>query len=1025
MNRFWNRLLLCLAAGCMSLPVINTAGIQTYAEEEPQYYPMACKAYEVDSVNAEGGFDKVSCADTYEKALDEMEKLGENGVVRHKESKSPSKIIAMNNGVLFAYPFRDGSQLLNYYQNMNFGYGATTYSGAHYQSAYFETASYNGDGTGSVHVNFNGFDGYVQLKDADLVPLRYFKEALPIVLGGNETYYADPEKPFEIVPKMNTYTCEVNGNYKDLVFNGYYGWPKSDGTSMPAGTDLALPAAPWMKNGTVYYSYNGYDFYTDMAFKNYAGTYYNYYQFLPLRSRSNIKAEAFDAFLMERGVNPSSTLYGEGQAFIDAQNEFGVNALMVYAMACLESGYGTSTYARERNNFFGWGAVDSNPNEAASFPNVREAIRTQMAENLAGYLDMDDWRYYGSLIGNKGAGFNLKYASAAYWGIQIASIAYRIDKVSCEKNGKLTDHNSVAIGIVTNPKATASLTLGGTTAYDITSCYGMYIPVYPVAVLSQKDGYYKTQCTDYVVDGKLFRILSSADVRSYDWYKSVGWFAKDDITVVNGLRIPEDTEEEIGAAVETLDTLKLNGTELTLGGKAYREGVSVNSNPLSDRIVTVTTDIKDVTSYKASVSTDNNGASSWKAVIDLSELKEGSYYFRNEYSYANTPEYNGVWYLKSDKLPETFTKNAVTYKFFRSEKGYFGVEIKPVVCGEGSHYDEETKACKVDTPVIEEPPVEESPVEEPVYTPHIEDGIRADDQKLLRGVDAVSYETDTESVVIDGLAFHPEKETQEAVHELVLVSPEDNTETVLYASTETYEGLGKNNHAGFKASLALNEIECGNYYLRVRVTTKDGVSEGALFSNLEGIDSTLVNENGETVRFFANPLSNYRLEVSVEKQSLDLDNTNKPTRMTSLFAYQAAEISEGVLKMDGLGVMYNASMGRKDDVSYVLHLEDEEGEVYSYEAESKPSSIDFAALLGSSSPMDMAAFDATVDLSGLSEGDYRMYLEIKTGSWRDIIEMYSIATDTIDPCIMKGRRYSMGTTDVRSRYVLCVSGEDD
>ena len=38
--------------------------------------------------------------------------------------------------------------------------------------------------------------------------------------------------------------------------------------------------------GTKYYSYDGYTFYYDKYYKNYAGTYYNYYQFLPLISFS-------------------------------------------------------------------------------------------------------------------------------------------------------------------------------------------------------------------------------------------------------------------------------------------------------------------------------------------------------------------------------------------------------------------------------------------------------------------------------------------------------------------------------------------------------------------------------------------------------------------------------------------------------------------------------------------------------------------------------------------------------------------
>ena len=89
---------------------------------------------------------------------------------------------------------------------------------------------------------------------------------------------------------------------------------------------------------------------------------------MDLRTRSNISAEEADKMLA--GTN----LKGLGSAFVKAEQMYDVNALYMIGLACLESAYGTSTYAKERNNLFGWNAVDSNPNKASSFKSKEDAI---------------------------------------------------------------------------------------------------------------------------------------------------------------------------------------------------------------------------------------------------------------------------------------------------------------------------------------------------------------------------------------------------------------------------------------------------------------------------------------------------------------------------------------------------------------------------------------------------------------------------------------------------------------------------
>jgi beta-N-acetylglucosaminidase len=70
----------------------------------------------------------------------------------------------------------------------------------------------------------------------------------------------------------------------------------------------------------------------------------------------------------------NTALNGLGNALVQAEKESGVNGLYLLGLACLESGYGTSNFAKNRNNLVGWNAVDSNPEKATYFKSKGECI---------------------------------------------------------------------------------------------------------------------------------------------------------------------------------------------------------------------------------------------------------------------------------------------------------------------------------------------------------------------------------------------------------------------------------------------------------------------------------------------------------------------------------------------------------------------------------------------------------------------------------------------------------------------------
>ena len=73
---------------------------------------------------------------------------------------------------------------------------------------------------------------------------------------------------------------------------------------------------------------------------------YGFSQNYDVRTKSDITAAQLDARLENR-------LEGCGQYFIDAQEEYGINAEFLAAIAIHESGNGSSIAARRKNNFFG------------------------------------------------------------------------------------------------------------------------------------------------------------------------------------------------------------------------------------------------------------------------------------------------------------------------------------------------------------------------------------------------------------------------------------------------------------------------------------------------------------------------------------------------------------------------------------------------------------------------------------------------------------------------------------------------
>lgn len=237
------------------------------------------------------------------------------------------------------------------------------------------------------------------------------------------------------------------------------------------GYSIRIGKAPdFLVPGIEYYSYDGIYFYsgatrldglnklvtdlknsTNSNAVNYDKPHYNYYGYLPFRTKSNYTAEDLNYFI-DNNTEDYSKLRGIGQALIDGQEKYGVNPVLALGVAINESNWGRSPIAQEKNNLFGINAVDSNPGESADkFATPGDSV-IEFCKNYIsrGYADPADWRYYGGYLGNKALGANVKYASDPYWGEKAAQHAFTLDYELSGKNlNNLIDYDGYQIGLLT------------------------------------------------------------------------------------------------------------------------------------------------------------------------------------------------------------------------------------------------------------------------------------------------------------------------------------------------------------------------------------------------------------------------------------------------------------------------------------------------------------------------------------------------------------------------------------------------
>lgn len=678
--------------------------------------PVACELnqYSVDRITGKDQFTKLGCfAETqfqqaYDFMLSEAAKAP-NVVIRHEASYSPMNIVAADRAMAYSqnhtYLY---SETINVWKDKALTQ-AYTYINQGNPLYYYNTQIKSKSPSEVIkpsdlvaEVEVNGARGFIQINGIDIIPLIYVENR------ANNWYISfTTRSSFD-----NTYTGHIIRpnitlfKVEDVTSSTKTGNVTIKQISVQVDTALYVNtysygvAPDWLPNGT-YYSPNGIVFYTDMDLKNpvmngsVIGRYYNYYDFLNLRTVTQYSAQElndyFNYYFSVNKLDPnSSVMKDKGSAFVDAQNTYGMNALMIYSMAIHESAYGTSSYAVNRYNLFGYGAYDSNPDSAYTFDSVEQSVTEHMGINLRHYLDYSNFNvaansslFYASNIGTKGAGINTRYASDPWWSIKIAGYAFRIDRYLGFK-----DLNKYQIAIL-NPDASRvvhSKTDLNSPLYTI----NLRATDYPFTIKATSGDVYNVQSTNPLVDGVAIT-GSTAGLVPYNITGSTAYINKSQVKLVNApiQPIPVITNEDtLVLSVKRFEWLDNNS--IYLKGYAAFLNTDMAAVEVAHRLTAINLENSDLRyDYDLSIaSADNNitlikpydYSKAWfEGTLDISTLPIGHYRFEVSTSAGET---NGVVSLTNslDNAPrlsiKTEGERTYTQRFHNKLKMRYELSIE-------------------------------------------------------------------------------------------------------------------------------------------------------------------------------------------------------------------------------------------------------------------------------------------------------------------------------------------------------------
>lgn len=134
---------------------------------------------------------------------------------------------------------------------------------------------------------------------------------------------------------------------------------------------------------------------------------------LNLRTPSNLTPNQANEVLQGTGLD------GLGEAFVNAEKNYGVNAYYLMSHAAVESSWGKSKISKLKNNLFGFTAYDASPGTSATTFKSKAHSIDFVAKYISIHYLSEDGQYYN---GPNLKGMNVMYASDEEWANVISQV---------------------------------------------------------------------------------------------------------------------------------------------------------------------------------------------------------------------------------------------------------------------------------------------------------------------------------------------------------------------------------------------------------------------------------------------------------------------------------------------------------------------------------------------------------------------------------------------------------------------------
>lgn len=488
-----------------------------------------CPSIELAEAKEDGSLVKVECYDTYQAAKDIMNQTeNDNLVIIETGIIIDAKYAVVDYDI--SYPSEDTQyRYIDVYKKSS---GTTTNGylrGGTPDEAAMLDYDYN---TKRVKIKVAGLTGWI-----------------------DKDYRGYGSNGYDIVPLIWVTTPQSYTVTDNTLVHNFPGNVYGKG-----GTSYTIDKKPIMLEAGTYYSYDGHYFYSNMKsllddYKN--GNYnqavnkdtpyYNYYQYLSFRTKTSYSSENINQYISLRTSDKESKMLNTGEYFINTQNNYGINAILMMAIGMNESGRGTSDIAKTKNNLFGLNAVDATPGESANyFLSVENCIDEYGYVWLSyGYIQPGDYRFRGANLGNKSQGLNYKYASDPFWAEKAASYYYDLDSMF-----SFQDYNSYQLAVLNNDYSNtvyAKKTPGGE---NVSSSYYQYkVKESAIVILEELEGtevngnkiWYKIQSDPTLDTNQNYIGDSKSNPRIiYDFNTSIAYVPAAYFTKVNTVTVSDD-----------------------------------------------------------------------------------------------------------------------------------------------------------------------------------------------------------------------------------------------------------------------------------------------------------------------------------------------------------------------------------------------------------------------------------------------------------------------------------------------------